>query len=190
MAASAADFLDATPVRRAGGAAEALGGPELAQWCADLITGRAAYDEPGRPDPAWLGGRHGRQWWTRPDLHERGLEHWPRSWAARTLLHAWDDLAAAAVVGGLDDPAWRLREMCAKACARHEVGAAAERCARLATDDEVPRVRAAVARAVGAIGEAEHATALHTACGDPEPVVRRAAGRALVLMRTRLDREV
>lgn len=78
------------------------------------------------------GGRHG---------------YWPRVWAARGLLHAWDTSATSAVIQATTDDAWRVREMAAKVIARHSVGDALEAVARL-RDDPVPRVRAASERAV------------------------------------------
>jgi hypothetical protein len=74
-------------------------------------------------------------------------QYWLRVWAARGLLHAWDEAAAAAVLGGLADESWRVREMSAKVVARHRLGEALEVVAGL-RDDPVPRVRAAAARAV------------------------------------------
>jgi hypothetical protein len=73
--------------------------------------------------------------------------YWPRVWAARGLLHAWDPAAAAAVIGATGDEAWRVREMAAKVIARHRVGDAFDAVAALRTDP-VERVRAAAARAV------------------------------------------
>ena len=78
------------------------------------------------------GGRHG---------------YWPRVWAARGLLHAWDPAATAAIIGATSDEAWRVREMAAKVVARHRVGDAFDAVAALRTDP-VERVRAAAARAV------------------------------------------
>jgi len=79
--------------------------------------------------------------------------YWPRVWAARGLLHAWDDAAAqadaatAAIIGALGDRAWRVREMAAKLVAAHRVGEALDTLIAL-RDDPVPRVRAAADRAV------------------------------------------
>jgi hypothetical protein len=73
--------------------------------------------------------------------------YWPRVWAARGLLHAWDPAAAGAVVDATHDEAWRVREMAAKVVARHQVGDALDAVAALRAD-AVPRVRAAAARAV------------------------------------------
>lgn len=73
--------------------------------------------------------------------------YWPRVWAARGLLHAWDDRAAPVVVGATADESWRVREMALKVIARHEVGDALDAVARL-QDDPVARVRAAARRAL------------------------------------------
>lgn len=69
---------------------------------------------------------------------------WPRVWAARGLLHAWNERRAAeadaatdAIIGATRDPAWRVREMAAKVVARHHVGEALEAVAAL-RDDPVP----------------------------------------------------
>jgi len=73
--------------------------------------------------------------------------YWPRVWAARGLLHAWDGRATAAIVRATADDAWRVREMAAKVIARHRVGDAFEAVSEL-RNDPVPRVRAAAGRAV------------------------------------------
>ena len=83
--------------------------------------------------------------------------YWPRVWAARGLLHAFedraadgDDAAVEAIIGATRDPAWRVREMAAKVVARHRVGRALDAVARV-RDDPVARVRAAAERAVVAL---------------------------------------
>jgi HEAT repeat protein len=82
------------------------------------------------------------------DGHEGGKSgYWPRVWAARGLLHAWDDRAAPAIIQATTDDAWRVREMAAKVIARHYVGDALTAVAEL-VNDPVPRVRAAAERAV------------------------------------------
>ncbi len=73
--------------------------------------------------------------------------YWPRVWAARGLLHAWDDRASAAIIQATTDDAWRVREMAAKVIARHRVGNAFTAVAELRSDP-VQRVRAAAERAV------------------------------------------
>jgi HEAT repeats len=73
--------------------------------------------------------------------------YWPRVWAARGLLHEWDDRATGAIVRATTDDAWRVREMAAKVIARHRVGDGLDAVAEL-RDDPVPRVRAAAGRAL------------------------------------------
>ncbi|MGI9006387.1 MAG: hypothetical protein ACR2FU_09350 [Streptosporangiaceae bacterium] len=73
--------------------------------------------------------------------------YWPRVWAARGLLHAWDDRAAAAIIAATADDHWRVREMAAKVIARYRVGDSLDAVVAL-HDDAVPRVRAAGQRAV------------------------------------------
>jgi hypothetical protein len=73
--------------------------------------------------------------------------YWPRVWAARGLLHAWDDRATEVIIQATADDAWRVREMAAKVIARHHIGDALPAVAQL-RNDQVPRVRAAAERAV------------------------------------------
>ena len=73
--------------------------------------------------------------------------YWPRVWAARGLLYAWDDRATEAVIAATADDAWRVREMAAKVVARHLVGDAFDAMTR-ARGDPVERVRAAAERAL------------------------------------------
>jgi len=73
--------------------------------------------------------------------------YWPRVWAMRGLLYAWDESAVAAVVGSVKDESWRVREMCAKVVARHCVDDALEAMNGL-THDPVLRVRRAAHRAL------------------------------------------
>ena len=72
--------------------------------------------------------------------------YWPRTWAARALLYAWDDTATPAVRAATTDEAWRVREMAAKVIARHRLDEGLETVSRLVTDPN-PRVRAAATRA-------------------------------------------
>jgi hypothetical protein len=73
--------------------------------------------------------------------------YWPRVWAARGLLHAWDDRATSSIITATADEAWRVREMALKVIARHQVGDAIGSVARR-QDDPVPRVRAEAHRAL------------------------------------------
>src|ERR1019366_846350 len=60
--------------------------------------------------------------------------YWPRVWALRGLLYAWDETAVAVVVNSANDGSWRVREMCAKVVARHRVDDALEVMADLTKD--------------------------------------------------------
>ena len=113
----------------------------MVSGCIDLLAGREVDDglilALGGPPADYVltgyaGGREG---------------YWPRVWAARGLLHAWDDSATAAIVRAATDDAWRVREMAAKVIARHRIGAAFPAVAALRAD-QTPRVQAAAERAV------------------------------------------
>jgi hypothetical protein len=135
-----------TPRERILHECEQRGKPRLVAGCVALLESREA--DPGLilvlgGEPAGYvlagheGGPHG---------------HWPRIWAARGLLHAWDDDATPAIIAATTDEAWRVREMAAKVIARHRVGDALPAVTAL-RDDPVPRVRAAAPRAMTAITE-------------------------------------
>ncbi|MBP2380721.1 HEAT repeat domain-containing protein [Brachybacterium sacelli] len=190
MTPDAADVAAATPPVRAHAAARALGVRELASWCAEILVGALDLTDQDRHDARWIAGKAWTGWGDPDSWSGRGLDHWPRVWAARTLLHSWDPVATLAVEQGLADEAWRVREMCAKVVARYEVGSAAPECARCAEGDAVPRVRVESLRALGAVGEIEHAPSVLTAVHHEDPTVVRAAERALERMEARLDRPV
>ncbi len=178
--------LVASPRDRAVAAAAALGVEVLTTWCGDLLARRARWGDPDRPDSGWVGGRAADSWGA-PDHLTAETDYWFQVWAARTLLHVWRDACTADVVAGLGDPAWRVREMCAKVSARWELAAAADACLPL-LDDDTPRVRAAAVRVLGVTGEAEHAAGVRHALDDPDRAVRDAAARALGVLQERLDR--
>ena len=107
--------------------------------CVDLLVNRGA-------DPdliVALGGPPAR--WAKSG-EASGPTYWLKVWAARGLLHNWDEVAVPAVISVLDDDAWRVREMALKVVARHKIGEAAPIVARLEKDSS-PRVRAAAERA-------------------------------------------
>ena len=154
---------------------------ETAGRCADLLTGA---------DPAvhadllpYLAGRPGAAY-----PADGWAEHWPRVWGARGLLYVWDDTddtVPDAVLTGLRDDAWRVAEMCLKVCALRDLPAGDD-AVRLA-GHELPRVRTAAARALGAGGDVEHVAAVEELLDDDSEEVRAAAHRALERMRARLD---
>jgi len=181
--------LDATPAARVAELVALLGRDAVVAWCADLLAGRAAHDDPDLPPLTWLGGPS-TAWLTSREGEQLAVNaYWIRVWAARGLLHCYAPSAASDVVAALGDDHWRVRETAAKVAATWEVGEAADGLVPL-LDDEVPRVRAAAVRALGVVGEGEHADPVRSVSDDPEEAVRRAAGTALGRMRARLDRDV
>jgi hypothetical protein len=83
--------------------------------------------------------------------------YWPRVWAMRGLLYAWDESAMVSVVAASSDEAWRVREMCAKVVARYRLDAALEVMTELA-NDPVVRVRRAAQRALIRVVESGDST--------------------------------
>jgi hypothetical protein len=92
-----------------------------------------------------LGGRHAQALLSSEE--DPGQRYWLRVWGARGLLWCWDDSATEALLGALDDDAWRVREMALKVVARHHVEEAIEKVAAREADP-VARVRSASHRAL------------------------------------------
>lgn len=135
-----------TPAERIAAECARRGTDAVVAGCVALLYGR-----PGEVDDDLilaLGGEHGRSVLDGWNGGKTG--YWPRVWAARGLLHAWDDAATDAIIHATRDDAWRVREMAAKVVARHRVGDALDAVAVL-RGDAVPRVRAAAGRAVVAL---------------------------------------
>jgi HEAT repeat protein len=78
--------------------------------------------------------------------------YWPRVWAARGLLHVWDDVATNAIIDATTHEAWRVREMATKVIARHHVRPAIDAVVML-LDDENARVRTAASKAFRVVAE-------------------------------------
>ncbi len=131
-----------TPRQSIAAECQRRGKPALVSGCIDLLQGRHDIDDSlllalgGPPAQAVLSGQAGGR-----------TGYWPRVWAARGLLYAWDNRATAAIIQATSDDAWRVREMAAKVIARHRIGDAFSAAAGL-QDDQVPRVRAAAERAI------------------------------------------
>jgi hypothetical protein len=183
------DELEASPGRRLMALAQLVGEHDVARWCAELLLGGVGFDDDRRPSTAWLGGPHAVAELQRDDIVERKQDYWFRVWAARGLLYVWSPDAVPAVVSGMTDPAWRVREMCAKVSRRRELGEAAPVLARL-VQDPVPRVRAAAVSALGVTAEVDEVPAMGAASDDADRSVRAAAVRALEETARRLDREL
>jgi HEAT repeat protein len=171
--------LDASPGDRIALAVEVLGEPVVADRAAALLAGA----NEGEEFLLWVGGRHAQGL-----LDGAPALYWPEVWGARALLYAWDASASGAVKSGLANQAWRVREMCARVVIARELPFA-EELVPLLTDD-VARVRAMGARALGGLGEYEQAVLVKKLLTDPEIEVRRAAGNAVRELAKRLDREI
>ena len=163
-----------------------IGRPQVASWCAGLLDGTIRYDDQGYPPLTWLGGAHAASLLQRRAFESRNQEYWPRVWGARGLLHVWAADARRAVIGGLSDPAWRVREMSAKIVRAQEL-ADAETALTALVADPVPRVRAAAILVLGRVGESEHAQVITHARRDQSLLVRRAAEKALEELAGRVD---
>lgn len=164
--------VDAPIAVRLTAAVAKYGEREVVDRAVALVAGSNA----GEEFLLWVGGRHARG-----ILDGAPPLYWPEVWGARTLLHVWDDGAAdrgaAAIIASLADDAWRVREMCLRVVAERSLDARGPATALLT--DEVARVRAAAARAIGAVGRPEDADAVTTLLADPDVDVRRSAGAAL-----------
>ena len=171
--------LDASPGDRIATAVEQFGEAVVADRAAALLGGA----NEGEEFLLWVGGRHAKG-----ILDGAPALYWPEVWGARALLYAWDDSAGPAVKLGLENRAWRVREMCGRVVAARELPYPDAVVPLLI--DEVARVRAVAARALGSIGEYEHVIQLRTLLADPEVEVRRSAGDALRAAAKRLDRPI
>jgi hypothetical protein len=123
------------------------GTASVVSCCVDLLGGGDADDALLRA----LGGPHAELVLNGRDGGRQG--YWPRVWAARGLLYAWDPVAATAVIAATTDTAWRVREMAAKVIAHQCLGDALDAVARLRADP-VERVRVAAERTVRILAEA------------------------------------
>lgn len=112
--------------------------------------------------------------------------YWARVWGARALRYCWDESAAAAVLAGLHDEAWRVVEHCAVIVADRELADAVPILVEL-TEHPVPRVRVAAIRALSRVAEREDVPAVLRLADDPERIVRVAVEKALPVLRERLD---
>jgi hypothetical protein len=133
-----------TPRQNVEAECERRGKPAFIRGCVDVLTGRDVDDGlvlalGGDAAGYVLDGREGGK-----------NGYWPRVWAARGLLHVWDDDATTAIIRAAADDAWRVRELAAKVVARHRIDDALEVMAEL-RNDKVPRVRVAAERAVAAL---------------------------------------
>lgn len=172
-----------TPAERVDAAVQRWGTHEVVRRSDSLLRRRDGVDDDERELAIVLGGLGDPDWLSggKPPGHM----YWARVWAARALLHTWDDSATGAVVAALTDEQWRVREMAAKVVRRRELAVAVDELVDRTCDD-VLRVRIAAARALAVVGEAEHVAALTALSDDPE--AGREAEQALDQLADRLDR--
>ena len=149
------------------------GEDEVIEWAVALLSGQAVADG---LDISLLGGSPG---WA---------PYWPRVWGARAFLYVWNESAAPAVVTGLGDEHWRVREMCAKVCRRRELTEGSAALVELA-GDAIERVRLSAQKAIGDICEADAAGPLLAAQFGSRREADVAAA-ALRNMEQRLDRRL
>ncbi len=109
--------------------------------------------------------------------------YWPEVWGARVLLYAWEPAAADAVAAGLQNRAWRVREMCARVSAQRGIDVAAH--LRPLLTDDTARVRAAAARALAVLGDASDVENLSKLFRDADIDVRKAAQQAITAIGSR-----
>jgi HEAT repeat protein len=122
------------------------GRAQVVEDCIALLTSRDV-------DPDFLRVLGGPPAQTVLEGGEGGIDgYWPKVWAARGLLHVWDDSAAEAIIAATTHERWRVREMSAKVIAAHKVRPAIDDVVRL-LDDENARVRTAARRAFNAIAD-------------------------------------
>ncbi|TAL44457.1 MAG: HEAT repeat domain-containing protein [Salinibacterium sp.] len=122
--------------------------------------------------------------------HARGILggapplYWPELWGTRALLYVWDDSARPAVAAALGNQAWRVREMGARVAAARGLPLVRE--VGMLVADEVARVRASAALALGALGSLDEIEVIRPLLKDAEIDVRRAAQQGIDAIRKRL----
>lgn len=102
-----ASIWGVTPRQSVQAECERRGKPAVVSGCIDMLEGRDIDDAlvlalGGPHATRVLGGREGGR-----------QGYWPRVWAMRGLLYAWEDGATPTVVRAATDEAWRVRDMTA-----------------------------------------------------------------------------
>ncbi|MFM9878582.1 MAG: HEAT repeat domain-containing protein [Rhodoglobus sp.] len=160
--------------RRIAGAVAELGEATVVLRALSLIAGNNEGDE----FLLVVGGEHARG-----ILEGAPVLYWPELWGTRALLFVWNDTAIDAVKAALHNQAWRVREMAARVAAARNLDVAPVLLGMLG--DETPRVRAAAARALGALGTLETVDDIRPLLRDPEIDVRRGAQQGIDAIRSR-----
>lgn len=166
--------LDLPVAQRIAKAVEHYGEAEVAARSISLMDGR--YE--GEEFLLYVGGEHAQG-----ILNGAPVLYWPELWGLRALQHVWSDAAISPVLESLKNPAWRVREMGCRVIASRGLPAADELLAL--TADGTPRVRAAAARALGAVGNPDDLEGLRAFTKDPVLEVRRSAQQGIDALRSR-----
>ena len=161
--------------KRIAAAVEVYGEPSVVTRAVSLIAG----NNEGEEFLLYLGGEHARG-----ILDGAPVLYWPELWGTRALLYVWNESAEEAVTAALHNQAWRVREMAARVAAARDLPAAAVLEGLLT--DEVARVRAAAARALGVVGTLEQLDVIRPLLKDGEIDVRRGAQQGMDALRARL----
>jgi len=172
---AAADIpLDEPTDVRIAAAVSLWGEKEVATRAIALVGGFNA----GEEFLLFVGGRHAQG-----VIDGAPVLYWPELWGTRALLYAWDDSALPAVKAALANQAWRVREMATRVVAARSLELTEPLVALLV--DDVARVRAAAARALGAVGALEQVDDIRPLLKDPEIDVRRGAQQAIDALRAK-----
>ena len=166
--------IEEPPAARIAHAVNALGEDEVVARSIALLAGYNV----GEEFLLYVGGTHAKG-----ILDGAPPLYWPEVWGARALMYAWNDTARDAVLAGLGNQAWRVREMSAKVVAARSLPFV-KSVSDLATD-EVARVRAQAARTLGEIADARSVEVLTALLADSDIDVRRQAGPALAAVKDR-----
>lgn len=180
MARNSADSsvpVDLPLEKRLAAAVELYGESGVVERSLSLLDG----NNEGEDFLLFVGGEHAQG-----ILDGAPVLYWPELWGARALLYVWDESAEPVIIGTLNNPAWRVREMGARVAAARELPVASE-LAELLTD-RVPRVRVAAARALGAVGTLDDLERIRPLLKDSEIDVRRGAQQGIDALRARFPK--
>ena len=160
--------------KRIAKAVEELGEAQVVRRSISLLAG----NNEGEDFLLVVGGEHAQG-----ILDGAPVLYWPELWGTRALLYVWDDTAEEAVKAALANQAWRVREMGARVAAARGLPVSSVLVGL--TTDEVARVRAAAARALGQVGSHDDIEAIRPLLKDPEIDVRRGAQQGIDAIRKR-----
>jgi len=160
--------------KRLAAAVELYGEATVVKRSISLLAG----NNEGEDFLVYVGGEHARG-----ILDGAPVLYWPELWGTRALLYVWDDSAVAAVRAALGNQAWRVREMGARVAATRGLELVPALTELLT--DEVARVRAAAARAIGDLGALADVDTIRPLLKDADIDVRRGAQQGMDNLRSR-----